>query len=95
MFDPVWTERPFIPIATERLLLRPFKDTDATPLTLLMDDIRVSQRLKRVPFPYSMEAAEKFIRFAQDSFYKLEGILLAITDRTMSSWGAVVLRRKN
>ncbi len=70
--------RPFLPIATERLILRPLEEKDATPMTALASDIRVAERLSRLPHPYSLKDATKYIAFSQEGIKKGTHVCLAI-----------------
>lgn len=81
MFDPIWTQRPFIPIATDRLLLRPMRMSDAETIAVKLNDIRVSQTLGRVPFPYALEDAETFIASSIQDFKSAKTLILSILDR--------------
>lgn len=77
MFPPDLTS-PFYPLATERLILRPWKAEDAEMLASLANDRRVSERLSRVPYPYTLEDAEKFISFSHETLKEGQGLHLAI-----------------
>jgi 8-oxo-dGTP diphosphatase len=81
MFDPLWTQRPFVPIATDRLLLRPVAKVDAEPMAKILNDIRISERLSRVPFPFSIDDANQFISQTQTQFKTAEAVVLSIVDR--------------
>ncbi len=86
MFNKIWAQRPFVPIATERLLLRPFLDSDSQSMAELLNDIRVSERLRRVPFPYSLKDAHEFISLADNKFQQGQGLCLAIVDRKTNAF---------
>lgn len=86
MFNTSWAQRPFVPIATERLLLRPFLDSDAESMAGLLNDIRVSKNLRRVPFPYSIDDAHDFILIARDKFQASKRLCLAIIDRKTNAY---------
>lgn len=51
----------FLPLRTERLLLRPLRPTDAADLHRLVNDWEVARMLARVPFPYPRELADDWI----------------------------------
>jgi 8-oxo-dGTP diphosphatase len=52
----------FVPLATERLTLRPYRDEDAAEYHRLINDWEVARNLAAVPFPYSRELADDWIR---------------------------------
>jgi RimJ/RimL family protein N-acetyltransferase len=54
-------KRPFLPLATERLLLRPIRDEDAPEIAQLLNNINVSQTTATIPYPYSLDDAISFI----------------------------------
>lgn len=57
----------FVPLATERLTLRPYRAEDASELHRLMNDWEVCRNLAVVPFPYSRALAEEWIASTQDA----------------------------
>lgn len=72
---------PFYPLATERLDLRPWKPEDAPDLVTLANDKRISEKLARMPYPYTSENADQFIAFSQEMLSQRQGIHLAIVRR--------------
>ncbi|MFT4717462.1 MAG: RimJ/RimL family protein N-acetyltransferase [Paracoccaceae bacterium] len=48
-------------IATGRISLRPFHDSDASLVAQYANDRRVAQMTTSIPFPLSFEAAEEFV----------------------------------
>jgi 8-oxo-dGTP diphosphatase len=54
----------FVPLATERLTLRPYRAEDAAELHRLINDWEVTRNLAAVPFPYARALAEDWIRSA-------------------------------
>lgn len=79
IFDPVWTQRPFIPLASERLVMRPLRSEDVSAMVEQLNDIRVVERLRRVPYPYTLEHAHRFVEACALQFQACEGVPLAIT----------------
>jgi 8-oxo-dGTP diphosphatase len=73
--------QPFIPIATERLTLRPLEEKDAEALARLANDKRVAQTLARLPFPYTLQDAHHFINYAKKATREKKHINLAIIHR--------------
>jgi RimJ/RimL family protein N-acetyltransferase len=52
-------------IETERLSLRPLRDSDAEAIATLIDDYEISKNLARVPYPYHRSDAEEFLDFVK------------------------------
>ena len=50
-------------IRTERLILRPAEMTDAAAIAAGLGDFEVARWLARVPFPYDLEEAERFLNW--------------------------------
>jgi 8-oxo-dGTP diphosphatase len=82
--------RPFLPIATERLTLRPLRAEDAELIPPLLNDKDIAERLKRVPYPYALKDAETFIAFAQRSMAEGKCVILAIVRRSDQHFMGVV-----
>jgi 8-oxo-dGTP diphosphatase len=68
----------FVPLKTERLILRPFAPEDAGDLHRLINDWEVCRNLAVVPFPYSRAEAEAWIASTQASLANNEAWQLAI-----------------
>ena len=51
----------FVPIATERLVLRPVEERDRARLTRLANNWRVAKNLSRMPYPYTEAAADEWL----------------------------------
>ncbi|WP_066701546.1 GNAT family N-acetyltransferase [Celeribacter ethanolicus] len=49
-------------LTTDRLILRPFRASDAPDVVRVLNDIEVSKWLTRVPYPYSVHDANWFTR---------------------------------
>jgi RimJ/RimL family protein N-acetyltransferase len=61
-FGPATTRQPSIPVLeTERLLLRPPRREDAKALAVLANDRRIAENTLRIPHPYGLADAERFI----------------------------------
>lgn len=71
----------FVPLATDRLILRPLTADDAEPLHRLVNDWEVTRNLAVVPFPYPRELADEWIRSTQQSMETGTAYDLAITGR--------------
>jgi RimJ/RimL family protein N-acetyltransferase len=52
-------------IETARLSLRPPRDSDAAAIMALINDYDISKNLARVPFPYTLEDAQEFLRLVK------------------------------
>lgn len=70
--------RPFLPIATEHLTLRPVEEKDAEAMAILANDSRIAERLARLPHPYSLKDAYQFITYCQNGLMKGAFVNLAI-----------------
>ena len=51
-------------IETERLLLRPLRDSDGPEIATKINNYEISKNLARVPFPYTLADAEDFLDWA-------------------------------
>ncbi len=81
MIPPYLQNRPFLPIVTERLLLRPYEEKDIPELTSLANDIRVAENLTRMPHPYGKEDAEFWVSYCRENIKQGRGVNLAIVRR--------------
>ena len=66
-------------LETERLLLRPFRQSDAAEVTRLAGDRSVAATTSNIPHPYNESMACEWIERHQPTFEKDEGVALAIT----------------
>ncbi len=73
--------RPFLPIATSHLTLRPVEMKDAEELARLANDHRIAERLARLPHPYSLQNAKDFIHASQEGLRKGDFVRLAVIRR--------------
>jgi len=71
----------FAPLATERLLLRPFRPEDAAPLHRLINDWEVCRSLAEVPFPYPRERADAWIASSRAELAAGTAYHLAVTGK--------------
>ena len=71
----------FAPLTTERLTLRPYRDSDAGTLHRLINDWEVCRMLASVPYPYSREEADRFIAAATEGLTAGTAYHLAIVGR--------------
>jgi len=58
-------DRPTRSIATERLVLRAPRKSDAHALAALINDRRIVENLARVPYPYTIDDAHDFIALVE------------------------------
>ncbi len=72
---------PFVPLTTERLVLRPLIADDAEALHRLVNDWEVTRNLSVVPFPYPRELADDWILSTHQSLADGSAYHLAITGR--------------
>ncbi|MBY0500516.1 MAG: GNAT family N-acetyltransferase [Alphaproteobacteria bacterium] len=73
--------RPFLPIATERLTLRPLLKEDRQVIAGLANDRRVAEKTARIPFPYTLQDADNFIAQSQKNLHKGTQVILGIVRR--------------
>lgn len=59
-------------LVTDRLILRPLKISDAESIRENIDNLKVSQWLLVVPYPYSLEDAKSWIKNNQEKWRKKE-----------------------
>ena len=77
---------------TERLILRPFRLSDAPDVRRLGGDIRVSEQLSRMPHPYPEGLAEEWISSQEASYAAGATLNFAITlKRTGALMGSIGL----
>lgn len=77
-------KRPFLPLATERLLLRPIQDKDAPEIAQLLNNKNVSQTTATIPYPYSLDDAISFISSnVQEMRAGKPVLVLSIIDRVL------------
>jgi 8-oxo-dGTP diphosphatase len=81
LLDPLAPPDVFVPLATERLVLRPLIPQDAEALHRLVNDWEVTRNLAVVPFPYPRELADEWILSTRHSLAAGSAFHLAITGR--------------
>ncbi len=72
-------EPAFVPLATERLTLRPLRASDAEELHRLVNDWAVVRMLSRLPFPYPRQLTDEWIASTARQIAGGTGYHLAIT----------------
>jgi 8-oxo-dGTP diphosphatase len=82
--------RPFLPVATERLTLRPLRAGDAVPMATFANDKDIAERLFRMPYPYTLQDAKTFIAFAHRSMAEGKCVILAIVRRSDQQFMGVI-----
>lgn len=78
-------EKDFIYIETERLFLRKFKLNDIDDLVEGLNNINVSKWLASVPFPYTRDDAEKYIKNSIDNDLYNFAIVLKSENKVIGS----------
>jgi 8-oxo-dGTP diphosphatase len=81
LLDPLAPPDVFVPLATDRLVLRPLVPEDADALHRLVNDWEVARNLAVVPFPYPRKLADDWIQSTRHSLADGSGYQLAITGR--------------
>ncbi|MEB3702885.1 GNAT family N-acetyltransferase [Candidatus Bealeia paramacronuclearis] len=83
--------RPFLPLASERLLLRPIHKNDAKALAKLANNHNVSKTLARMPYPYSLQDAHDFIeRKVREMKDGSPTLVLSILNRTSHEFLGII-----
>jgi 8-oxo-dGTP diphosphatase len=91
LFPEFLLQRPFLPLGTDdRLTLRPLRESDAEALRALANNKNVAARLARLPYPYTLADAYKFISFSQQGIKNGEHLLLAIERRADKKFMGVI-----
>ncbi len=82
-------------LTTERLILRPLRESDATAVAAGAGDKRVARYLIQVPSPYPIALARAWVRHRSQWWELGRGVTLAIADRAAPSelLGTASLRR--
>jgi [ribosomal protein S5]-alanine N-acetyltransferase len=80
-------------ICTERLILRPFRLTDAPQVKALAGDREIYETTLFVPHPYEDGMAESWISTHQTGFYEGLGVVFAICLTNKSLIGAISLNK--
>lgn len=75
----------WIELKTERLLLRPYKMSDAGAIANLLNNLEVSRWTVNIPYPYSREDADTFIEKVTESWIAGADATFAITLKEMNS----------
>jgi len=79
-------------LETERLMLRPFGNQDATEVQRLAGDRAIADTTLNVPHPYKDGMAEEWISKHRDAFAKDQGVTFAVTRKSDGSLvGAISL----
>lgn len=68
-------------IESKRLILRSWEDSDINDLVEGLNNINVSKWLANVPYPYTRQDAESFIKFSKKSEKNSKNIMLAIVSK--------------
>lgn len=82
-------------LETDRLILRPFTESDAPDVQYLANDARIAEMTANIPYPYPEGAALKWIRSHAER-YKADGsVSFAVTGHeTAQLYGAIGLQMK-
>lgn len=70
--------RPFLPLVTDRLILRAYEDKDAEALVQLLKDKRIADMTTRIPYPYTLDDANTWIKKTREGLKTGQSVQLAI-----------------
>jgi RimJ/RimL family protein N-acetyltransferase len=73
--------RPFLPLVTDRLILRCFEDKDTGELVRLLKDKRIAEMTARIPYPYTLDDAKDWIQKSNAEIKIGKSVALAIIRR--------------
>lgn len=82
--------RPFLPIVTERLTLRPLEEKDVVTIEALANNRQIAEKLARLPHPYTREDASQFITYAKTGITRGAYVILAVIRRVDQTFMGVV-----
>ena len=85
----------FQTIATERLILRAMRPSDAGPMTLYAGDNRVSNMTTSVPHPYVQQMAETFIEQSQTGAHRDDVWVLDASNHGGAEFIGLILLEKD
>ena len=66
-------------IETNRLIIRPFKQSDAGKIYEACNDVEITKTTLGIAFPYTLEDAKNFIEYTNDAMSDQKSYELAIT----------------
>lgn len=81
-------------ITTERLILRPVGASDAEAIATLIDNYKIAVMLARVPYPYKIEDARRFIAWARDQPADETVFALCLKDKGETFMGVCSYERR-
>ena len=90
MIPDFLVHRPFLPLTTKHLILRPLQEHDAEPMATLANDNRVAHMLARLPHPYTLKDAHTFINASQEALKKGTHLSLAVVRRADQTFMGVI-----
>lgn len=73
--------RPFLPLVTDRLILRTIEDKDAGELVRLLKDKRIAEMTARIPHPYTLDDAKYWIQKSREEMKIGKAVNLVIIRR--------------
>jgi RimJ/RimL family protein N-acetyltransferase len=82
-------------IETERLVLRPMRETDVVRIAEIIDDPDIARMTSRIPHPYSLSAAEAFYARQREALDERLDNTLQIETRSGEMIGAVGADRRD
>ncbi|TNE37178.1 MAG: N-acetyltransferase [Alphaproteobacteria bacterium] len=83
-------------LETDRLILRPFKMSDAQSVATLIGNYDVAKMLSRVPYPYALSDAEGFLKMQIDEIEPRRNVFaIEIKDGPEVAVGAIGVHGEN
>ena len=67
-------------LRTSRLVLRPFREEDAEPVSRLLDNYEFYSNTVNIPFPYTLEDAVAFISSRREVYLRGKAVAWAVTE---------------
>jgi len=81
-------------IITDRLILRAVRAPDAEAIATLIDNYKIAVMLARVPYPYKIEDAHRFIAWAKDQPADETVFALCLKDKAETFMGVCSCERR-
>ncbi|MDP9470515.1 MAG: GNAT family N-acetyltransferase [Chloroflexota bacterium] len=90
---PETKRQPLFVLETRRLILRPITGKDVDAVYRLYAEWDVAKTLSRLPFPFSIDAAQRFVGEAESAFAQRSAWVLGAMERPRSCFVGIVSLR--